>query len=452
MAAAPARSTFGESIQDGSAALNATIADGRPTVLIVTSRAHPASVVLRDRLDVAIEAGAITTPARVAELPAELYPNEIEQLAVREFPTLVAYGATDGRLTRLGHLTAPANTAQVARWLDAIGLGGPEPSAERSRTDDALERTGLFDHKPRLVAVPMASPQQPTPAQAAAPAPAAQTPMMAAPQAQPMMAPVVQQQSGPPIIVRQQQPSIYVQPSAPRILLGQAPPPEITIVQGPQAAPTVQYGVAAPKAPQQAPNLFMAPSKSNGDPEPQAGAPSPQSTQPMAAVPQQQQQLQQQVQAYYAMPMAATTTGMALPQAQQSMVATTAIALLLENPDFVSALIGAIGRVFREIGDFLAKFGQPRVRMDRPEATPAAAAMVPLNGVSIAPGQAAYAVPMPQANGFAQSRPSRAAPMPQAAVPSPQNQGGQEFGSNPRAPRRTTKGRRFGFLRRWMHR
>ena len=248
IAAAPT-ARAGGSFVDCGAALRETIASGRPTVVVVTSRAVPASTALRDAIARELLGSAIGESVRFAELPVELYPDRVGQLGIERFPTLLAYGRQGGALARLGRLDGPADVLSVAAWLGSLGLSGG--GAAGASADPAVARTAMVGgDRGRFIAVPAPAAPMPTP-QGPPPSPPTPTPGMAVvPVAPPpSMSTVVTQPGPPPIVVQPQSPQIYVQPMAPRIILGQMPAPEITVLQQPQAPPTVNFGVVnAPQA------------------------------------------------------------------------------------------------------------------------------------------------------------------------------------------------------------
>jgi hypothetical protein len=402
---------------DCAQALNETIRSGRPTVVVITSRAALASIALRDAVARDLLGSSIGQSAMFAEMPVELFADRVERLGVRRFPTLLAYGSRDGALVRLGSLAGPTDSAQVAAWIGSIGLLTEGSSAPR--TDPAVSPTGLL-HRDRgaSVAVPVASPQQPVqaPPPPAKPQPPTTGMIPVGQAAPPSLSPVVVQESGPPIVVQQQSPSIYIQPQAPRIMLGQMPPPEITIVQGPQSSPTINYAVVGGQ-PQAAPNLFAVPQPS----VPSHGVPSPQSPPAMAP----------EISYAYApshpgptLMTAAPMTGLAVAP-QQSVVGTTAVTLLFQNPDVVNAMIGALGKGFLRLGEALERHGHPRVRLPRPEPAPQAAgtmALVP--AMSLPPSATVPMMAVPaQPSGPPAMIP--AAPAYPTAVPSPQSETGK---------------------------
>ncbi|WP_169974326.1 hypothetical protein [Tautonia rosea] len=399
---------------DCARALNETIRSGRPTVVVISSRAVPASLGLRDTMVRDLLSSSIGQIAMFAELPVELFADRVERLGVQQFPTLLAYGSRDGALVRLGTLAGPTDTAQVAAWIGSIGLMGGGSSTTSS--DPEVSQTGLFHRDPgSFVAVPVATPQQPglAPPPPSKPHPPTSGMIPVGQAGPPSLSPVVMQESGPPVIVQQQSPTIYIQPQAPRIMLGQMPPPEITIVQGPQAAPTINYAVVGGQ-PQAIPNLFAVPQPD----VPSYGAPSPQGH---AAMPP----------TAYAPPNPGATIMTAAPMSgmsvapQQSVVGTTAVAFLLQNPDVVNAMIGALGKGFLLLGEALEKHGYPRVRLPRPEPKPQtagtmalvpamslpASATVPLMTVPVQPSSAPGIIP--------------ASPVYPTAVPSPQSDSGR---------------------------
>lgn len=405
---------------DFSVALRSTIEQGRPTLVVVTSAAEPAS------LATLAAAGPLAVDFTLVELSAERDAERVASLKIRRYPTVLIYGREGSGLKLLGHREGPLDGAALWSWVGRLGLTTPstDPAGVRAEAppiDPAVEPAGLFGHgHDRMLATPQASPQQPfappktSPPQLAPPPPA--PPLMAPPQMSTVIAPA----PAAPVILQQPQQAIYVQPSAPQILIGQAPPPQITLIQGPQAAPTVSVAYATatptPGVPAQSPpNLFMSPPQQT--PPPQQGFPSPQGPYcppPQQAVPQLSPPPQQGV-PQMAQPMAG------LAQPQQSIVGATALALILENPGVIDTIISGFGRGLRGLGDLLARRGGPRLRMAPPAmASPAAGVpsafgfAMPLQAVALPQAQAVpeyLAVPNP---------PAPPAPCPTGSAPSPQ--------------------------------
>ena len=405
LAAGPVARGQAAGFVDCASALNETIRSGRPTVVVVTSRAAPGSLMLRDAIARDLLPSSIGRSVQFAEMPVELFAERLQQLGVTRTPSLLAYGHRDGSLIRLGQLADPSDPAQVAAWMGSIGLlgGGSTPS------DPAVSRAGFSLHH-QATAIP--SPQQALPPLPQKPQPPAQG-MIAVPHAVPVpqaMSPVIAQPSGPPVIVQQQSPAIYIQPQAPRILLGQMPPPEITVLQGPPGTPTVNYAVVGP--PPSTPNLFLTPSTPT--PPPSYGVPSPQS--PMVAAPPA---MSPTPAPSYAM--VAPAPG--VPAPQDSIVAATAIAFLLENPDAIGTILGAIGKGFTFLGQTLEKYGHPHLRVNQP-APPAVAkafSLVPAGAFATPTAAQAQLIAVPSQGMIPASAPP--VMVPPAVVPSPQSDG-----------------------------
>ena len=403
-------------------ALRETIRSGRPTVVVVTSRAEPASVRLREAIADDLIGGSLGRTLQFAEMPVELFDDRVERLGVDTFPTVLAYGRRGGALARLGASTSPRNAADVAVWLGSLGLLG-----RTSDADPAVATASFGHHRDQAVAAPSPSPQQPL---MAPPAKSPPSQLVPVPQGIPFLASpppqsysqVVTHQAGPPVILQPQSPAIFIRPQAPRILLGETPPPEITVIQAPQGPPTVNYAVVG-AAPGPALNLFQA-------------TPSPQTPGPSLATPQSQAALpipQAPAMPYAApVPLAAPVAGFAAVGApEQSVVGTTAVLLLLENPDVVNALIGGLGKGFMLLGKALERHGHPRFRVDQPKPMPASGVLTAVQGIPITT-QAALPLQqlsVPQAPPYVPQAPPyvpqatlyvpQAAPVP--ALPSPQS-------------------------------
>ena len=97
---------------------------------------------------------------------------------------------------------------------------------------------------------------------------------------------------------------------------------------------------------------------------------------------------------------------------------TTAVLLLLENPDVVNALIGGLGKGLMLLGKALEKHGHPKVRLDQPRPEPTPGVLTAVQGLPIATQAAMplHQLSVPQAIPYV----PQAAPVP--ALPSPQSQ------------------------------
>ena len=404
----------GDGYLDCAGALQETIRSGRPTVVVVTSRAEAASIRLRDAIADDLIGGSLGRTLQFAELPVELFADRVDRLGVDTFPTVLAYGRRGGALARLGASAAPRNAADVAVWLGSLGMLGQTPEA-----DPAVEIAGFGHHREQAAAAPNPSPQQPlmappakSPPPSLVPVPQA-IPLLGSPPPTQSYSQVVTHQAGPPVILQPQSPTLFIRPQAPRILLGETPPPEITVIQAPQGPPTVNYAVvgAAPGPPL---NLFQfqaapspqSPGQGYASPQSQAAIPIPQAPAMPYAAP---------------VPLTAPATGYAAVGApQQSAIGTTAVLLLLENPDVVNALIGGLGKGLMLLGKALEKHGHPKVRLDQPRPEPASGVLTAVQGLPIATQSAIpmQQLPVPQAIPYVPQ------PAPAPAMPSPQSHPG----------------------------
>jgi hypothetical protein len=335
-------------------AIQDTLRTGRPTLLVVTSRAHPASGQLWQALSNDPQAQSVRQAFQVVELSAEANPQRIQSLQVTSFPTLIVYGRGANGLTMLGVEAGSMDLPFALGWLS--GLKTTASTASGSRGDirpplaggrDAnLARAGYHDHYP--------SAQQPSP-QYYPPPPAPPAPPPAPAQPMVPVAPVAPIYSAPapqPVVVSAPSPPVVFQPSAPTIVVGPTPQPNIVFAQAP--APTVTYAMApsapAPAAPAPT-NLFTQPAPA---PAPAPSAPAPSAAAPLAYAP-----------VAYA-PQVAMAPAAPAPQVGQSPLLAAAI---LTNPRLWERILGAIG-------EHLAQKKQPRIQM-APAPTVAQAPVAP---------------------------------------------------------------------------
>ncbi len=355
---------------------------GPPVVLLVTSTASPESQQLRWALEGYLASRPSPPVARFAEVPAEAQPALVQRLGVARYPTLLVYRKAAAGLELIAHREGPADARSVVAWLDGLGmLAAPAPAA-----DGQLARADF--HHGGQGALP--SPQAP------APPPPAYYPQAAPPPAAPPAPQTIYVQAPPqpiaaavpsaPVVVSPPSQAVVFQPQATNVMIGPTPPPNVTFVQGPSAPPNVALAVPAQAAPP--PTYAMA-------------APAP---------------------AYAPYPMAAPA-----PQPQQSIVGTTAIALLLNNPGLIDSLLGAIGR-------HLSKRGQPRVEM---APSSPAAMLAPASAFAAPAALGATSIPLAQP-----VQPYLMAPQPEAAPPPPYPPGPYPSPQSPEPPHK-------GLFHRW---
>ncbi len=364
-------------------ALRSTMESGRPTVVLTTSRTSPESLNLRQSLLNQPVMRALAATVNFAEMPVEIYPDRVEALNVQSHPTLLVYGKGSHGLD-LCSFTSEAKDAPTAMaWLHSLTQSNEvaSNSSESPSLDPEVQPTGGQAAYPTSqVPTPQAVPvPQPAPTYLPQPTPTYQVQQPVA--AIPAPSPVYLQTAPPPMVIQQQPQQIIIPPT---------PPPQVTVLQS----------VSAPAAAAPTPNQFFVtptqPQPAQG--QPMAGQPQPQ---PMMAQPMMAQPMMAQPMIAQPQPMAGAL------QPQQSVVGATAIALLLNNPNFIDRLIGGLGR-------HLAQRGQPRLQM-APQAP--AAMQIPAAGLGAIPMQAG--IPLQgQAMQVQQAYPVQAYAQPeQAAIP-----------------------------------
>jgi hypothetical protein len=134
-------------------ALHQTATHGVPTVVVVTSRSAPACQVFRKAFALSPEASEISRWARFAEVPAEIYPDVVQKLDVKVFPTFVVYRQGKTGVEPVGCMRGLREGREVFGWLASLVLGqstqggvaavpGPRPSPGASPSPDpSLTRT-----------------------------------------------------------------------------------------------------------------------------------------------------------------------------------------------------------------------------------------------------------------------------------------------------------------------
>lgn len=226
--------------------------------------------------------------------------------------------------------TAP----QIVAWLKTLR----RPASATSKSDAKLAQTNHWQHAapssqagyppPPAPVVPVAPPVAPVaPPQTLVPL-AVSPPAASTYVAQPAAAPIVLQTPSPSILLQQTAPTIYIAPPA--------QPANIQILTPPPAAPSVS--VLQPAQAVQTQQLFLAPAAVAPAPAPAAYAPAPAAYAPAAYAP-----------AAYAPAYAAAAAPAATVVAVQP---------------------GLLGHIIGSVGEHLAKFKNPRLRVT---AAPAAA-------------------------------------------------------------------------------
>jgi hypothetical protein len=306
-------------------ALQATLQTGRPTVVVVTAQAEPASAALRDALPVLLRTQPVGAVAMLAEMPAELHADRVRALGVSRLPAVLVYGRGAGGMQLVGHKLGATDPYQVTGWLASLGL----ERAAIAAADPTVLRTG--GGYPSTQTPSGQAPPPPYVPQA--PPPQSPPPMMYVPQQQVQMAPTYAAPSPAPLVVAPpSQPVVVAQPPQ-TIMVAPAPPPNIVFSAPTQ--PTVMMAPVASAPPAAAPtNAFLAPSQP-------AAAPVAMMAMAPAAAP-------------VAMAPAPAPVAMAPQQVGQGPV--TAAFMTLVAPTLLERLLGSIGQHF-------AQKGQPRLAM-----------------------------------------------------------------------------------------
>jgi hypothetical protein len=312
-----------------------TRATGIPSLVLVTSRAAPASLELWRAL---VNDRSIWAERRLlflVQLPVETHIREIRSLGVSQAPALLLIRRDGRELKVAGQHMGSMDPAFVAGWLALLeGLPG---GALSPRADGAVQRVNHASASPQATQPDIAPP----PSKMTADQPHLYQPLVppAAPPAQPPqpMTPAYQQAQPMPLVYAPPQPPIYIQPAAPTIVMGPAPMPNVAYA--PSTVPA--YGAALPQ-----------PMVSPGGPNlPSAQSPSydaPQTASAPASLPW-----------YAPMPYPtsyATAPGYVPASAPGWYSAAPAQAPMLKAPGLLCSLIGTLG-------EHLAGLKNPRIKM-----------------------------------------------------------------------------------------
>ena len=170
-----------------SEALLRTKAEGIPTILVVTSRAVPASSLTARNLVSTATRERFRGVVQLAELCVEDEPEQARNLMVTKFPTIVGLKVgAGGKFVIVGSRAGVMSADELVGWVEGLGLG--DSSNKPYTNDPFVMRTGLF-HGSSPQASPSASPQYPTP-----PPPVKMVPVQPPPPPPPPPAPVVERE------------------------------------------------------------------------------------------------------------------------------------------------------------------------------------------------------------------------------------------------------------------
>ena len=192
-----------------------TRSQGKPTILVVTSRDVPQSRALAKELLASAAVARITGQVNVAELRAEDEPAQIKRAQIVGYPTFLAlrYGA-EGSLELAGCYRGSFSPDELIGWVRGLGLLSGSTEVATTRRDNGVARAGLLG-KGNPNPTPQASSQAP-------PVPMPMPPPKAPPYQQPPYYP-------PPVYATP--PQVYTPPpSAPQYVVEQPQEREYEIV------------------------------------------------------------------------------------------------------------------------------------------------------------------------------------------------------------------------------
>ena len=134
---------------------------GVPTVLIVTSRAVPASSASARAVLESRALDRLKDSVQVSELCVEDEPEQARNLMVTQFPTFAALRVgVGGRLELAGSRRGAMSADEMVGWVWGIGLVGTADPKPIDGPDSGVVKTGLFHGND---APPAPSPQYPVP-------------------------------------------------------------------------------------------------------------------------------------------------------------------------------------------------------------------------------------------------------------------------------------------------
>ena len=320
-------------------AVKTTQQTGMPTVLVVTSRNVPSSGDFAQSLanEVAARPGI---GAQFAEFSVEANPEVSKRLGITNVPALLLYRRGGSGL----ELVAKTTVSDPSTALGWVGtFTGMTADAAPTRDPSVLKTMG-HHHQQQQVQPSAQGNYTNSPPQVQ------QTPQtqMTAPTQQMVMTPV----TGPPpspVVLQSPGQSVVLNQSPLQVMVGPAPAPVVTFVQGPSSLPQVNVATI-PQQQQVQTNLFT---QSPGGPNV--------NTPPSVASPQQQyvqsQMPQQQMVQFPAAQQQFVQAGGQLVQGQQNVAAGGApVGLLLHQPGILGRALGSLGRA-------LTPLGNPRVSM-----------------------------------------------------------------------------------------
>ena len=239
-------------------AVRVTEETGYPTLLVITSKAHPASMDLLRDLERIPEAQAAREGMLIVELPAEQFPEQLKSLKVDRAPAVAVYARRKEGGLQVWSEGRSMDTRFVLGWLDALSPSlGARSTAVAPAADPAAARaanrprrrprsgtgrrtarrhpgraehaSGTADPAVRRTQYPTAQARPSMQGYSPLPGPTSRRPpppvMYAPPPAPP--SPVYTTPAPSPVMISPPAAPVVVQPQAMTIVVGAAPPPNI---------------------------------------------------------------------------------------------------------------------------------------------------------------------------------------------------------------------------------
>ena len=121
-------------------AVGATLKDGWPTVVVITSTASPESGRLLQSLQQAPQARELSRAGQIVSLGLEANATRMRRMGVTSAPMILVYGRGTKGLELAGVMREPKGTESALAWLEALGA----VPASSAVSDTAVVRT---DHQ-----------------------------------------------------------------------------------------------------------------------------------------------------------------------------------------------------------------------------------------------------------------------------------------------------------------
>src|SRR5262249_27502749 len=118
-------------------AIRVTQNTGRPTLVVITSRAHPQAARLLNELGQLPEAAPVRHNVQIVELPSEEYPDQLKRLGINRAPAVAVYTRSPKGGFRVWTESRSMDSRFILRWLNALSAAlatTPGVDADVART------------------------------------------------------------------------------------------------------------------------------------------------------------------------------------------------------------------------------------------------------------------------------------------------------------------------------